>query len=114
MSPFETSYTDALIAITAILTIFGFITFVSVKTINLLRDWLVGRRQSDGSEKLYKRFEQYEIRQEQLQKRIQNLETIIVDADLGNPELQAQTRQEQLTGREAKESERQLKNKLRS
>lgn len=82
----STSFAEALIAITAILAVFGLGGFIVLKILQLIREAITSRRTPVHSESLLRKLEQYEQRQEQLIKRVQNLETIIVDADLANPE----------------------------
>lgn len=81
-----TSFAEALIAITAILAVFGLGGFIILKIIQLIREAIASRRPTVHSDSVLRKLEQYEQRQEQLIKRVQNLETIIVDADLANPE----------------------------
>ncbi len=110
MTPFE-----ALVAITAIIAVFGISGYITVMIIKLIRDWLVGRKTPQINESHFRRLEEYEQRLDQVVKRVQNLETIIVDADIGNPELR-EPQPDTLNDFETAQtrSNRPLKNKLRT
>lgn len=82
----STTFADALIAITAILAVFGLGGFIVLKILQLIREAIASRRPPVHSDSVFRKLEQYEQRQEQLIKRVQNLETIVVDADLANRE----------------------------
>ena len=77
---------DVLIPIVAIIAVFGVGGFIVIKIIQLIRDAVLSRRAPVQSDAILRRLQEYEHRHEQLTKRVQNLETIIVDADLGNPD----------------------------
>lgn len=110
MTPFE-----ALVAIAGIVAVFGMGGFITLKFIHMIRDWLVARNTPRNSDAVIRRLEQFEQRQDQLIKRVQNLETIIVDADIGNPELrEAQPEPDHTFNRSAANADRPLKNKLRT
>lgn len=110
----EMQFFEFLVAIVAIISVFGVGGYIVVKIIQLIRDWLVSRREPKDQIALQRKLEQYEQRQEQLLKRIQNLETIVVDADLGNPKLEAHREQDKADPNASEEIDRPLKNKLRS
>ena len=106
---------EALIAITAILAVFGIGGYIVLKIIQLIRDWLLSRRGSNNIDPLIRKIEQLEHRQDQLTKRIQNVETILVETDTESSKLQEPVRgnekDKMLTNRDKNRS---LKNKLRS
>ncbi len=106
---------EALVAITAILVSFGLGGYIVLKIIQLIRDSIMTKRAPLKVPELMKRIEEHEQRQEQLIKRVQNLETIIVDADLGNPQLRAH-QQDTESGNPSSgpDASHPLKNKLRS
>jgi hypothetical protein len=95
---------DVLIPIIAIIAVFGVGGFIVLKIIQLIRDAILSRRAPAQSDALMRKLQEFEMRHEQLVKRVQNLETIIVDADLGNPEP---------GDKPGSEGNRPLKNKLR-
>lgn len=106
---------EALVAITAIVAVFGMSGYITVKIIQLIRDWLVSRKHPQGDEVQLRRLDEHEHRIDHLVKRVQNLETIIVDADIGNPELRehrSDFENKPATGETS--SDRTLKNKLRT
>ena len=104
---------EALVAIVAIVSVFGLSGYIIIKIIQLIRESIMSRQQAKAGGDLHRRLEQFEQRQEQLVKRIQNLETIIVDADLGNPQLKNPEAQDQDNAVQKKTPDRPLKNKLR-
>ncbi|MBP3192853.1 hypothetical protein [Natronogracilivirga saccharolytica] len=104
---------EALVAIVAIIAVFGLSGYIILKIIQLIAEAIRSRRQVHTGGDLIQRLEQYELRQEQLLKRIQNLETIIVDADLGNPRLKSRQSEDQITEGQKEAPDRPLKNKLR-
>lgn len=109
------SLLEALIPIIAILAVFGLPFAIAVMIIRLIRERMHARQGHKTGDNLQKRLDEFEQRQEQLQKRVQNLETIIVDADLGNPRLKQSQTDPLLNSSQGKEeAERPLKNKLRS
>ncbi len=99
---------DLLVPIVAIIAVFGVGGFIVIKIIQLIRDAVLSRRAPVQSDAILRRLQEYEHRHEQLTKRVQNLETIIVDADLGNPE----TRPGKTESDEDDDADRPLKNKL--
>ncbi len=105
---------EALVAITAIIGVFGVSGYIAVKVIQLVREWITARRTPVDSSKLIRRIEQYEMRQEQIVKRIQNLETILVDADVDRQQLPESTENSPDPEKSERLSDRPLKNKLRS
>jgi hypothetical protein len=96
---------DLLVPIVAIIAVFGVGGFIVLSIIKLIRDAILSRRAPVQSDAIYRKLQEYEQRHEQLVKRVQNLETIIVDADLGNVD------EERKSGQG--EGDRTLKNKLR-
>ncbi|MFO8029904.1 MAG: hypothetical protein R6U28_08590 [Cyclonatronaceae bacterium] len=103
----QTSTAEALIAITAILAVFGLGGLIVLKIIQLIRDAVLARRAPAQSDAIMRRLQEYEQRHEQLVKRVQNLETIIVDADLGSPDAIGPE------SGDSEDDERPLRNKLR-
>ncbi len=101
---------EVLIPIIAIIAVFGVGGLIILKILQMIRESLQARRKPVQSDAVLRKLEQYEQRHEQLIKRIQNLETIIVDADLGNPDVKMIRSGQDDEGRE---SDRPLKNKLR-
>jgi len=95
---------DILLPIVAIIAVFGVGGFIVLKIIQLIRDAILSRRAPAQSDAVIRKLQEFEQRHEQLVKRVQNLETIIVDADLGNPDTGGQSRDES--------DDRTLKNKL--
>ena len=96
---------DLLVPIVAIIAVFGVGGFIVLKIIQLIRDAVLSRRAPVQNDAIFRKLQEYEQRHEQLVKRVQNLETIIVDADLGNVDA------DKMSGQE--EGDRSLKNKLR-
>ena len=77
---------DILIPLAAIIAVFGVGGYIVLKIIQLIRDAILSRRAPAQSDAIIRKLQEFEQRHEQLVKRVQNLETIIVDADLGNPD----------------------------
>ncbi len=101
---------DLLVPIVAIIAVFGVGGFIVIKIIQLIRDAILSRRAPAQSDAIHRRLQEYEHRHEQLTKRVQNLETIIVDSDLGNPG----TRPEKTNSDDKDDdADRPMKNKLR-
>ncbi len=98
---------DLLVPIVAIIAVFGVGGFIVLKIIQLIRDAILSRRAPAQSDTVMRKLQEYEMRHEQLVKRVQNLETIIVDADLGSPGPGGKS------GDVGDEGDRRLKNKLR-
>ncbi len=98
-----------LTGIVAIIAVFGVGGFIVLKIIQLIRDAILSRRAPVQSDAILRKLQEYEQRQEQLIKRVQNLETIIVDADLGNPD--AGSKKAGLSN-EKGDADRPMKNKL--
>ncbi|MDG5766878.1 hypothetical protein QA596_05320 [Balneolales bacterium ANBcel1] len=109
------SLLESLIPFFAIAAVFGLPFLIAVMIIRFLRERMHAKMQMTTGINLKQRLEEYEQRQEQLIKRVQNLETIVVDADLGNPRLKEARRDPDFPEkREQREPDRPLKNKLRS
>ncbi|MDI6401162.1 hypothetical protein QLX67_04085 [Balneolaceae bacterium ANBcel3] len=106
---------DIIVPIVAILSVFGIGGFITLKFISFMRDWLVPKEPLRDNQQLLRRIDQYEQRQELLIKRIQNLETILVDSDSSSPKLkEADLHTINDTNRDSEIADRPLKNKLRS
>lgn len=101
---------DILIPIVAIIAVFGVGGYIVLKIIQLIRDAILSRRAPAQSDAVIRKLQEFEQRHEQLVKRVQNLETIIVDADLGNPETGGQSGQG--SGSDDESDDRPLRNKL--
>lgn len=72
---------ELIVPIVAILSVFGIGGYVTLKIIQLLRDWLVGDKNQPVDINLLRKLEQYELQQQQIVKRLQNIETLMLDAD---------------------------------
>lgn len=106
---------ELIVPIVAILSVFGIGGYVTLKIIQLLRDWLVGDKNQPVDINLLRKLEQYELQQQQIVKRLQNIETLMLDADPQARSLaEGQNTEKQPFAQEAQEEERPLKNKLRS
>ncbi len=101
---------DILLPIVAIIAVFGVGGFIVLKIIQLIRDAILSRRAPAQSDAVIRKLQEFEQRHEQLVKRVQNLETIIVDADLGNPDTGG--RSGPGSGSDDESDDRPLKNKL--
>ena len=109
------TFFELLIPLTAILGFFGVGGYIGLKALKLLRDWLVPDSGSGDFNALQRRLEQTEHRQEQLVKRVQNLETIVVDSESDPKKLDPHPAGDSVQPTEDDElSARTLKNKLRS
>ncbi len=101
---------DILVPIVAIIAVFGVGGYIVLKIIQLIRDAILSRRAPAQSDAVIRKLQEFEQRHEQLVKRVQNLETIIVDADLGNPETGGQSGPG--SGSDDESDDRPLRNKL--
>ncbi len=101
---------DILVPIVAIIAVFGVGGYIVLKIIQLIRDAILSRRAPAQSDAVIRKLQEFEQRHEQLVKRVQNLETIIVDADLGNPEVGGKIGPGSGSGDDS--DDRPLKNKL--
>ncbi|TVQ72732.1 MAG: hypothetical protein EA363_04135 [Balneolaceae bacterium] len=110
MTPTLFLLSSDLVPIVAIIAVFGVGGFIVLKIIQLIRDAILSRRAPAQSDAVIRKLQEFEHRHEQLVKRVQNLETIIVDADLGNPDTGGQSGPDSGSGEES--DERPLKNKL--
>lgn len=106
---------EILVAISAIFAVFGIGGYITLKVIQLIRDWLLGDRNQPVDTNLLRKLEQYELQQQQIVKRLQSLETLMLDTDPQARSLgEGQNSEKQPFAQDMHQEERPLKNKLRS
>lgn len=98
---------EAIVAVTSIVLGIGITALFIVKVTGLIKYWIDSRSGANVSADVNGRISELENFRQRTEKRIQNLETIIVDHDMSLPEPEAEN--SSLKG----EENRALKNKLR-
>ena len=105
---------EALVAIITIIAVFGVSGFIVVKFIQLIRDWIIARRTPADNSELKRRIDQFEMRQEQMARQIQNLETILSGSGENSRPVSESPINHPKPEMEGELPDRPLKNKLRS
>ncbi|MEX0779835.1 MAG: hypothetical protein WD037_08875 [Balneolales bacterium] len=103
VGPFE-----AVIAVTAIALGLGFMALLTIKIFGTIRHWIDSRSGNKLPSDVTGKIKELERFRQRAEKRIQNLETIIVDNDMSLPEPESESYPE------VSEENRTLQNKLRS
>ena len=106
---------EIIVPVVAILAIFGIGGHITLKIIQLIRDWLIGDKNQSADPHLLRKVEQYELQQQQIIKRLQNLETLMLDSEQeGRSLAEGHDFEKQPFAQDMQHEERPLKNKLRS